>query len=124
MKFLFNTMILDLGPECDPFAAPGFPLSPEQYQAITINQLAEMLAGAFAADADVLARHPLRIKRLLWMVHDKANANALKLDWSSGTRAQFGQVPELAFAGLLAMAERGALTPAAIEEAVWSKLKG
>jgi hypothetical protein len=123
MKFLFNTTILDIGPECDPFAAPGFPLSREQYQAIGINQLAEMLAGAFAADAEVLTRHPMRIKRLLWMVQDKSKANALKLDWSRGTQAQFGQVPELAFAGLIAMAERGALSVGAVEEAVWSKLQ-
>ena len=124
MKFLFNTTILDIGPESDPFRAPGFPLSHEQYQSIGVNQLAEMLAGEFAADAAVLERHPSRIKRLLWMVHDKAKANALKLDWRQGTKAQFGQVPELAFAGLLAMAERGQLSPAAVDEAVWSKLKG
>jgi hypothetical protein len=123
MKFLLNTTILDLGPDCDPFATPGFPLSREQYQGITINQLAEMLAGEFAADAQVIARHPMRIKRLCWMLQEKAQVNALKLSWQGGTKAQFGQVPELAFAGLIAMAERGQLTPAAVEEAVWSKLQ-
>ena len=123
MKFLLNTFILDLGPDCDPFASPGFPLSREQYQGITINQLAEMLAGEFATDAQVLAHHPMRVKRLLWMLHDKAQVNALKLVWQNGTKAQFGQVPELAFAGLIAMAERGQLTAAAVEESVWSKLQ-
>ena len=123
MKFLLNTTILDLGPESDPFATPGFPLNREQYQGISINQLAEMLAAEFAADAQVVARHPLRVKRLCWMLQDKAQVNALKLSWANGTKAQFGQVPELAFAGLIAMAERGQLSQAAVEEAVWSKLQ-
>jgi hypothetical protein len=123
MKFLLNDTIVDVGPECDPRTQPGFPLSPEQYQGIGVNQLAEMLAGEFAADPQVLARHPARIKRVLWMMQDKAKINALKLSWQGGTKAQFGQVPELAFAGLIAMAERGQLTMAAAEEAVWTKLR-
>jgi len=123
MKFLLNTAIIDIGAESSPFRDPAFPLSKEQYQAISANSLVEMLAEEFRQNPDALQASPVRVKRLLWMLYDKSKVNALRLSWAGETQAQYGQLPELAFAGLQGMAERGALTMAAVDEAVWSKLQ-
>ena len=123
MKFLLNTAILDIGAESNPFKDAGFPLSKEQYSTITPNALVDMLAQELRQNPNALQVSPVRVKRLLWMLYDKAKVNALRLSWEGGTQAQFGQLPELAFAGLISMAERGALTWAAVDEAVWSKLQ-
>ena len=123
MKFLLNTAIIDVGAEDSPFRDPSFPLSRDQYAAISPNNLIEMLAEEFRRDPSALQTRPTRVKRLLWMLYDKAKANALRLSWQGGTQAQLGTVPELAFAGLLGMAERGVLTMAAVDQAVWSQLQ-
>ena len=123
MKFLLNTALLDIGAESSPFRDPSFPLTKEQYQTITPNDLVEMLAGEFRQNPNALKASQSRVKRLLWMLYDKAKVNALRLSWEGGTQAQFGQLPELAFAGLQTMAAHSPLTMAAIDEAVWSKLQ-
>lgn len=123
MKFLLNSAVIEIGGESSPFRDPAFPLSKAQYQTVTANNLIDMLAHEFQQNPGVLQASPMRIKRLLWMLYDKTKANALRLSWEGGTQAQMGQVPELAFAGLIGMADRGALTMAAVDEAVWSKLQ-
>ena len=123
MKFLLNTAIIDIGAESSPFRDPGFPLSQDQYRAIGPNDIIEMLAEELRRNPDALRASAVRLKRLLWMIHDNSKANALRLVWSGRTEAQLGQLPELAFAGLQGMADRGALTMAAVDEAVWSKLQ-
>ena len=123
MKFLLNTAIIEVGAESSPLRDPAFPLSAAQYQEITPNALVDMLAEAFRQNPAALRQSPARIKRLLWMLYDKAKVNALRLSWEGSTQAQFGQLPELAFAGLEGMAGRGALTMEAVDEAVWSKLQ-
>jgi hypothetical protein len=123
MKFLLNTAIIEIGAESSPFRDPGFPLSKAQYQTVTPNDLVEMLAEEFRQNLNALQANPTRVKRLLWILYDKAKVNALRLSWDGTTQAQLGQLPELAFAGLAGMAERGALTMAAVDEAVWSKLQ-
>ena len=123
MKFLLNTAVIELGPGDSPFRDPAFPLSPDQYRAIGPNELIELLAQEFRQDPNALRTGTGRIKRLLWMLHDKAKANALRLSWEGGTQGQLGLVPELAFAGLLGMAKNGTLTMAAVDQAVWSQLQ-
>lgn len=122
MKFLFNTAILEIGAESDPFTDRGFPLSRAQYEAIPAHDIAEMLAEEFRNDPNALQTHALRIKRLVWMLIDKAKINALRLSWEGATQAEFGQVPELAFAGLAGLAAQGSLTMEMIDRSIWSKL--
>jgi N-acetylmuramic acid 6-phosphate (MurNAc-6-P) etherase len=123
MKFLLNTAVIEIGAEDSPFRDRAFPLSQQQYRTVGPNDLIELLAQEFRQNPRALETALGRIKRLLWMLHEKSKANALRLSWEGGTQGQLGLVPELAFAGLISMARNGSLTMAAVDQAVWSQLQ-
>jgi len=122
--FLYNDVLLTLGPETDPLSDPDFPLSEAQLAAISAQQLMQLLTEAIGAEPDLPTRRPRFVLSLCHLLHAKGGVNVVRVDnTGSGVAIKCGQVPDTSLTVLAALRDRGALTQAVVDEAVWDQLK-
>ena len=121
--FLFNEQILHLDASSDPRLNPSFPLSPEQYDALSVEELMQLLRDEYHADPQIETQNPHVIVTLCSMLKAKAGVNCVKVHWDGyGVSSRHGMVPEPSLKGLVRLQLDGKLNPQTIDEAIWSQL--
>ncbi len=121
--FLFNTRVLTLDPTQDPRLTPDFPLTKEQYDALTVEGLMQLLREEVHADPQIDSRNPRILHILCSLLYAKGGVNCVKVHWDGyGISSRHGAVPAASLAALKQMAENGTLSEEVVDQAVWSKL--
>ena len=121
--FLFNDMILPLDAGSDPRLDPSFPLSKEQYENLTIDDLMLLLREEYHSDPNFCDHKPRTMQVLCALLHAKAGVNCVKVHWDGyGVSSRHGSLPEESMATLSAMERAGKLTEQVVENTVWSQL--
>lgn len=121
--FLFNEHVVSLDPTSDPRLDPSFPLSQPQYEALTVENLMQLLREEFHSDPGLPQHKPKVFGGLCALLNAKGGVNCVKLHWDGyGMSSRHGKVPDTALAALSSMESQGSLTEAVVEDAVWSKM--
>ena len=121
--FLFNASLIPLETGADPRVDPSFPLSKEQYDALTIEDLMQLLREEYHSDPNIENHNPRILSTLCSMLNSKGGVNCVKVHWDGyGVSSRHGVVPEGSLSGLQAFDKQGKLNDALVEETVWSKL--
>ena len=121
--FLFNDTVLILEAATDPRLNPSFPLTKEQYEVLTVDDLLRLLRDEVHSDPDLVQHHPKILLTLCAMLSAKGGINCVRVHWDGyGVSSRHGQVPETSLAVLASLEGRGRLTAETVDEVVWSKL--
>ena len=121
--FLFNEQILHLEVSSDPRLDPSFPLSQEQYDALTVEGLMQLLREECHNDPQIEANNPQIVATLCSMLKAKGGVNCVKVHWDGyGVSSRHGAVPEPSLKGLVNFQLQGKLTGQLIDETIWSQL--
>lgn len=122
--FLWNDTLLDVELGADPRRLPGFPLAPEQYDALNVQELASLALDAMDQDPALARTRPRVAAILAQMLSDKAGANAMRIrHGDTGPTLEWASVPAPALAALASLEKQGQLSNEMLEQAVWSKLQ-
>lgn len=124
--FLYNDRLFKLAEDTDPTTDPGFPLTPDKYAALTVDQVMALLGQALEAEPDIAERKPRFVLSVCHMLHAKGGINAVRVDMDESGGAlgiRCGQVPEASLAILSELRDRGGLTLAVVDQTVWDQLK-
>lgn len=121
--FLFNEQILHLDASSDPRLDPSFPLTSEQYDSLTLEELMQLLRDEYHAAPQIETQNPHIVITLCSMLKAKAGVNCVKVHWDGyGVSSRHGIVPEPSLKGLVRLQLDGKLNAQTIEEAIWSQL--
>ncbi len=121
--FLFNDVVLPLDAGADPRLDPSFPLSQEQYDNLTIDDLMLLLREEYHSDPNICDHKPRTLRVLCALLHAKGGVNCVKVHWDGyGVSSRHGSLPEESMTALSSMDREGRLTEQVVEDAVWSQL--
>ena len=121
--FLFNEQILHLDASSDPRLDPSFPLTSEQYDALSAEELMQLLRDEYHSDPQIEVNNPRIVLTLCSMLKAKTGVNCVKVHWDGyGVSSRHGAVPEPSLKGLVRLQLDGTLSAQMIEDTIWSKL--
>ena len=121
--FLFNEHLFELEDRVDPWADPGFPLTREQFEDITVGHIMNLLTEAMQANPGIVSDKPRLIISICRLLNAKQGINVLRAeDDGRGVSAVCGQIPVQTLTILGELRDRGTLNRDTINEAVWRPL--
>ena len=122
--FLFNLTVFVLEAAEDPRLSPDFPLSKQQYDALNVDGLMQLLREEIHIDPEVLTHQPGTIRKLCSLLLSRTGINCVKVHWDGyGVSSRHGAVPEASLIALRDVAPGSTLTENIVEEAIWSGLQ-
>ena len=123
--FLFNETVLDVGAPQERLAYEGCPITISSVAQLTNGQLLTLVREAIFRDQRFATNHPSKASALAAIIFLKTGANALiAVRAPGGTTShdvvvRFADVSLRVLGDLLALKDRGRLTPQAIDQSVW-----
>ncbi len=127
MLFLFNNVVLDIGEPASTLAQSSMPINPPEAKEMTIAGLRTAVQEAVFSNPKLAAMDYERASAVAALVQVRLGANAcVALMRKGGTGPsdvylRFTTISEVVMKHLAGLQERGWLTFAAVEVAVWSR---
>jgi hypothetical protein len=121
--FLYRDRLIELHDSVDPKDQKDFPLSPEQYEQLTVGDLMELLTEGLSDNPALAEEEPHFVLAICHMLNDKGEINALRiLDDGGGPILSCARIPNTSLDVLDELRMRGSLTQKNVDEAVWNPL--
>ncbi len=121
--FLYRDRLVELLDTVDPKDQVDFPLSTEQYEQLTLDDLMELLTEGLCENPDLAEQKPRFVLAICHMLFDKAEVNAVRvMDDGNGPILSCARIPKQSLDILDELRMRGALNQQTVDEAVWNPL--
>tara|TARA_R110002072_G_scaffold46235_3_gene128164 strand:- start:2501 stop:2878 length:378 start_codon:yes stop_codon:yes gene_type:complete len=121
--FLYRDRLVNLDALPGPTEQDGFPLSAEQYERLTTDDLMQLLTEGLSDNPALAEEEPKFVLAICHMLNDKAQVNAIRVvDDGSGPILSCARIPYQSLDILDELRVRGKLTQHAVDEAVWNPL--
>lgn len=121
--FLYRDRLVELDDTADPRTQGDFPLSPEQYASLQLEDLMELLTEGLSDNPHLAEEKPRFVLAICHMMHDKGQVNAVRVvDDGGGPVLSCARIPTQSLDVLEELRMRGALNAKTVDEAVWNPL--
>lgn len=121
--FLYRDQLVELDTSRAPHARGDFPLSDNQYQQVSVQDLMQLLTEGLADNPRLAEDEPKFVLAICHMLFDKGGVNAIRVkDDGLGPILSCAKVPDHSLMILDELRMRGALDQKAVDEAVWNPL--
>ncbi|MBG51989.1 MAG: hypothetical protein JJ939_15635 [Alphaproteobacteria bacterium] len=121
--FLYRDQLVELDTSMAPQARGDFPLQPNQYEQITVQDLMQLLTEGLADNPRLAEEEPKFVLAICHMLFDKDGVNAIRVtDDGLGPVLSCAKIPDQSLMILDELRMRGALDQQAVDEAVWKPL--
>jgi len=121
--FLYRDRLIELHDSVDPKDQKDFPLSQEQYEALTLNDLMELLTEGLSENPALAEEEPRFVLAICHMLNDKGEVNAVRvMDDGNGPVLSCARIPSQSLDVLDELRMRGSLNQKTVDDAVWNPL--
>ncbi len=121
--FLYRDRLVELLDTVDPKDQSDFPLSAEQYEKLTLDDLMELLTEGLSENPHLAEQEPRFVLAICHMLFDKGQVNAVRvMDDGRGPILSCARIPSQSLDVLDELRMRGALNQQTVDEAVWNPL--
>jgi len=126
-SFLYNDRLFTLSADTDPQNDPTFPLQPDQFAGLSVDDLLAVLGEGLQKTPDLAERHPRFILSICHLLNARAEINAVRIIGDEdaggpGVSVRCGKVPEPSLIVLAELRDRGALNLPVVDEVIWDQL--